>query len=107
MPKELKDIVNDGELISWVLSVKGQFGLTPLAEVPMPSITVGNSATTIDNITGATVYFTVDGSTPVSTNSAATLYAAPFANPASGVLIRAAAYKSPAIPSSIAAATVP
>jgi hypothetical protein len=73
----------------------------------MPDIS-GSAATlvTLTNTTsGATIYYTTDGSFPGSGNSAATIYTAPFAVSA-GTVVRFAAYKTGLIGSDAGQATV-
>jgi hypothetical protein len=65
----------------------------------------GQLATLATSTSGAAIYYTIDGSAPYPGNAEAQLYAAPFAV-ASGDIIRAAALKSPLVPSFITRAAV-
>lgn len=55
-----------------------------------PTITVGASTTTVTSTSGASIYYTTDGSDPRWSTSRQ-LYSAAFANPASGSVIKACA----------------
>jgi hypothetical protein len=75
-----------------------QGGINPLAKVASPILTSSSAAApgtvTITCATsGAAIYYTTDGSYPGSTNTAAHLYSAPFAQ-ATSATIRAAAQKT-------------
>lgn len=62
--------------------------------VATPTLTVASTVTLATSTSGAAIYFTTDGVTFPSAANAATLYSAPFTTPASGTLIRVAAFKA-------------
>jgi hypothetical protein len=78
----------------------------PPARVGHVSISGTAGSVTLSTPTGgATIYYTTNGTFPSSDNTAATLYAAPFAVP-SGTTIEAAAYKTGLSQSQVNAKTV-
>jgi len=99
------DTDEDGH-ITFEVVVRTELGVSPLARVADPVITYAAGNVTLASATsGAALYHTTDGSTPAPSNAAALLYAAPFAA-ASGVTIRAAAFKSGLLPSAIVRKTL-
>ena len=62
--------------------------------VATPTLTVASTVTLTCGTSGAAIYYTTDGVTFPSAANAATLYASPFTTPASGTLIRVAAFKA-------------
>lgn len=66
-------------------------------KVTLPSITIDEETglvTMACETPGAAIYYTLDGSPPYSSNSAAVLYQEPFSPESQGVVIRAAAAKA-------------
>jgi hypothetical protein len=80
-------------------------GVPNIAWSPTPVITYAGGNITLTGPDGASVYYTTDDSFPISSNPAATLYAAPFAL-APGNAVCAAAYSAGLLGSSIQRKTV-
>lgn len=64
----------------------------------------GGQVSLLSNTSGASIYYTLDGSFPGPDK---TLYSAPFAAPASGTLVRTAAYKTGLAGSNVSEAIAP
>jgi hypothetical protein len=62
--------------------------------VAAPTYTVTSTVLLATATSGAAIYYTTDGVTFPSAANTATLYSTPFTKPASGTLIRAAAFKA-------------
>jgi len=82
------------DVVCHVLTVKLRLRQVADTRCARPTISEAALAVTLTNVTsGATIYYTKDGTFPGSGNSAALVYAAPFAV-TSGTVVRWAAYKS-------------
>src|SRR5438105_4367250 len=85
---------NDGEGgIGFTLMLKVLFARGLTSRVSSPGISVSTGTATITIPSGASVYYTTDGSFPIVSNTNATLYSAPFAVSVD-TMIRAVAYKT-------------
>ncbi len=81
-------------LLVGVVTLESLLQLDQPTSVAMPAATVAASVTLTCATSGASIYYTTDESLPWVDNATALLYSAPFVTPASGTVIRAAAYKS-------------
>ena len=85
--------------VTYDVMIEGELELAFQGKTAMPFITASGSEIEIACAdAAASIYYTVDGSAPWAGNesyeSTAQIYSAPFAAPASGTLIRAAAYNA-------------
>jgi hypothetical protein len=80
--------------------------LAVLSKVSTPTITIASTVTLSCATGSASIYYTIDGTFPYVGNTAATLYAAPFAKPTAGLTVRAAAFKTSLAGSDVAEAVV-
>jgi hypothetical protein len=82
--------------VTYDVLVESELDLPCLAKTAQPFISAGENVSIACADGAAVIYYTTDGSMPWAGNATypatATLYAAPFATPAPGTLIRAAAY---------------
>lgn len=101
-----KRAIRDGDtdengLIEFDVVVRSEIGGDVVSRVAAPSVSVAvGYATLTTSTSGASIYYTTDGSAPLPANAEAQLYSAPFAIP-SGTVLRAAAIKPPLNPSFI------
>ena len=101
----LSDLVYPG-CLGYRVNLRGRMSELPQSKCVVPSITESGgsvSLTTTDE--GATIYFTVDGSFPGSSNAAALVYSGPF-TVASGATVRWASYLSAFLGSDAAQAVI-
>lgn len=84
----------DQGLLGAQVTVTHDHNLLPLAKVATPTITVAGTVTLACATSGAAIYYTINGTFPYVGNTAAALYAAPFAKPTAGLTVRAAAFKA-------------
>lgn len=85
---------SDKSLRAYNVPAKTMFNLAFGERTGRPVITGTLADVTLSNTdSGASIYYTTDGSFPVAGNAAASLYSAPFAV-AAGTMVRAAAYKT-------------
>ena len=93
--------------VSYVIRLYAQdISAGVVAKVVAPTATMAGSDLTLSTPTaGASIYYTLDGTFPGSTNDAATLYAGPFTI-AEAATLRAAAFAADMNPSDIIEATV-
>jgi hypothetical protein len=86
-------------VIGYDVSVRGQAGMIAGDKVAQPSISGTTLAVSLHCVTsGATLYYTTNGSYPASANTAAQTYSAPFVVDA-GTLVRAGAQHPDKVPS--------
>ena len=109
VPAELAKTIKDMGAVFWGLELTGQLALPMLARTAMPRITFSSptaaATVTITGATGATIWYTTDGTEPFPSNTSAAVYTAPFNQP-TACTVRAAAQLTPVAPSDIAAATL-
>lgn len=93
--------------VSYLVMLRLRTGLENPQKVATPTLTEEDGLYTLTCATaGATIYYTIDGSHPGPVNEEAIEYTAPFAEPATGTLVRWVAYKSGFVPSDSGAAEV-
>lgn len=81
--------------LTYDIQLTSHYQITQGAAVVIPTITQAAGSITITTATSAaSIYYTADDKTFPSAAEGATLYSAPFAAPAAGTVIRAAAYKT-------------
>lgn len=87
-------IGNDGNKVVYEVRFFCEFqGFKPI-RAATPVIQLSGSTATLSCVTpGASIYYTLDGTFPISTNTEATLYSTPF-TVEDGQLLKAVAYKS-------------
>ena len=103
LPKEFRD----QGLTGYTVALGTQFRLAELTRCAGPVITLTGATATLTCATaGAAIYFTTDGSTPLSSNSLAQPYSGPITLTGSG-LLRAGAQRAGLIPSRITAEDYP
>jgi len=89
---EVEPAIVDG-MLQYDLSFYTFLPTVGRAVVATPSIIVSSTVALATTTSGAAIYYTTDGVTFPSAANGATLYSAPITTPASGTLIRAAAFK--------------
>jgi hypothetical protein len=114
---EVQTLVCDTQAMnpSWVFAPKLTFDVrhyanlnsVPLDKVkPVKIANVGGAISLSCGTAGAAIYYTINSEFPANGETGATLYSAPFATPAAGTLIRAAASKSGSVGSNVAELTI-
>ena len=91
--------------LAYDVTFEFDLALDQTARVAVPQIAVASNITITCGTAGASVYYTTDTSLPTATNG--TPYSAPFTTPASGTVVRVAAYKTSLSPSNIAQTIIP
>lgn len=93
-------------LRAYVVTFTSFVQLAVPSKVIRPTITIDTNVTLACATSGAAIYYTTDESYPSASNTAATLYSAPFTTPASGTVIRVAGEKTGSQQSDIAQQSV-
>lgn len=82
------------DVVCYEVTLKGRLRMPAESRVAVPTIAEAALTVTLTNQTsGATIYYTTDGSFPGAGNSAAHVYSTPF-TVTSGTVVRFAAYKT-------------
>jgi hypothetical protein len=108
VPDNVREYLQQNSIEGWAITGTFSTGEQPLTKVAPVTITNATGSITLAcGTSGAAIYYTTDGTFPYFGNANATLYGTPFATPATGTLIRAAAYKTGSVGSNVAELEVP